>query len=144
MLPIPLLHFVYVQWQLLLKREKKVLHPASAIQKKCGHLMCLYYACVSRLYCKCCSVFHGMNMYSVHLICPCVSEVAVIRGWHCSAPLRPVYPVIFPSSARALNREGGSVTSLLRTTMREGGTRFTQTLSVRKGVAEVIRSLKAP
>lgn len=73
-------------------------------------------------------------MYSVYFFCPYVSEVTVIRGWH-----RSVYPVIFPSSARSLNREGGSVTSLLRTATGEGGTLFTQILSVRKGVVEVTR-----
>lgn len=57
---------------------------------------------------------------------PYVSVAAVIRGWHCSVPFGPLHPVIFPSSSCALNGEGGSVTSLPRTTTVEGGTRFTQ------------------
>ncbi len=83
--------------------------------------------CVFSVYCTCCCVFRWMSTYSV-VFCPYVSRVTVIRGCHSSAPLGLVYPVIFPSSACALNREGGSVTSLPHMTTMEGGTLFTQTL----------------
>lgn len=57
-----------------------------------------------------------------------------LKGGTAKAPSGSLYPVIFPSSARALNGEGGSVTSLPHTL--EGGNLLTKVSA--KGVAEVI------
>lgn len=85
--------------------------------------------CVFRVYCECCRAsLYKHVQYRPILFGPYVSEATVIRGWHCSVPLGPVHPVIFPSSARALNGEGGSVTSLPRTTTGEGGALITHHL----------------
>lgn len=59
--------------------------------------MCFYVqACVFRVYCKWCVCVSLYEHVQYILFCPYVSEVTVIRGWHCSVPLRPVHPVIFP------------------------------------------------
>lgn len=92
--------------------------------------MCVlpHYSLICLDYKRICSVcvFLCLTLHNVYFLHPHVSEAAVIRGCHYSVPLRPLHPVIFPSSARALYWEGGSVTSLPRTTTSEGGTRFTQ------------------